>query len=186
MKKKKSAVKTFIIVAVIIAAIILAGVLVFNAAVSGFNNTAGDHQQILKTSSAQPKLALVVYQPSMSGVTSKMAEQIAKGLNENGYEVMLNNPGAFLTADVSKYSVLVLGSPVYAGKISPVLLEYAKRIQVSTTQKVILFSTGSVTEAPELDELAALLPGAGNVKKVKLIVNNQGVDSQAYDVGKNN
>lgn len=183
--KKKKALKAVIIIVVILAAFIATGAIVLNVAFSNFNNSVGDHQQILKTDSAQPKQALIVYQPSMSGVTNKMAEQIAKGLNEKGYEVVLNNPGAYLTADVSQYSVLIFGSPVYAGKLSPALLDYVKKIQVSPLQKVILFSTGSINEAPELDSLAALLPGSVNVQKAKFIVNRQGVESQAYDLGRN-
>ena len=70
-----------------------------------------DRTEYLKSSSASPKQALVVYQPSVTPAAHDVAYAIAKGLSDTGYDVKLTNPGKHLSLDISAYSVIVFGSP---------------------------------------------------------------------------
>jgi menaquinone-dependent protoporphyrinogen IX oxidase len=132
------------------------------------------------------KKALVVYQPARTGITEKAAKQIAKALNDNGYEVTLDYPNGKLSTDVSKYSVLVFGTPVYEGKFSPVLGDYIKSVNDFSKKKIMLFSTGMTDESTnkELETIEGLLKGTAAAQKVKFMTKDKTQNDQlAYDAG---
>jgi flavorubredoxin len=169
---------------------IFVGVVILSAvaamlAISSTNASKGNHEEILKSAQDEPKRALVVYQPSVSDVSSGVAHRIARGLNDGGYEVTLNNPGDFLPDDLSQYDVVVFGSPVYMGKVSDALTGYMKRITALPAGRIVLYSTGSVMEVTgELDAMESLLSGTTAYKKVKFDAKIPGSnDSLAYDLG---
>lgn len=87
--------------------------------------------------------ALIIYQPSrVTDVTKNMANEIAKGLNSDGYEVKLMYPGKKTSSDISQYKVVVFGSPIYIGQISSVTKDYIKRIKDFRGKKIGIFTTG--------------------------------------------
>lgn len=151
------------------------------------NASKGDHEEILRArpSQASPKKALVVYQPSFTSISGDAAHRIAKGLNNGGFEMTLNNPGDFLETDLSQYAVVVFGSPVYAGKASKALTGYMEKTTGFSACKIALYSTGaSIDKSPELDKMEGALNGAAVVKKVKFDVNDkEQADTLAYDFG---
>jgi len=177
--------KTILIVIGVIFGILVLSMVIFVTLVSSANKPKGNHEQILKSKQQSPQKALIVYQPSISGISSNMAHEIAKGLNDNGYEVTLNNPGDHLTANISEYSIVVFGSPVYAGKTSDAMTNYISKIEDFSKSKFVLYSTGSIpNELKELDVMEKLLNGASAYKKVKFNANaKSGNDKLAYDLG---
>ncbi len=127
-----------------------------------------DRTEIFASTSDAPKKALVVYQPSVTSASSDVAHAIAKGLNDSGYEVKLSNPGRHLSADISPYSVIVIGMPNYGGSIVEPLSDYIGKIDDFSGKRVILFSTsGGIGNMLELEKLAALIHGAKPYKAVK-------------------
>ncbi len=89
--------------------------------------------------------ALVIYQPAWTDITKNAADALAESLNNKGYDVMVNYPGSFLPQNVSNYSVLVFGTPIYNSKGSPLVVNYLKELKGLSGKKVILFTTGSTT-----------------------------------------
>lgn len=129
------------------------------------------------------KKALIVFQPGLSQATSKAAEQIAKGLNKGGYEIILNNPGQHLSTDISKFELVVFGSPTYGGQVSKVLTQYMSEIKDFSFSKVILFTTGlNANVTAELDTMESFLKNAKAYKKVKLN-SAQKESKEAYELG---
>ncbi len=128
----------------------------------------GDRTEVLKSTSAQTEKALVVYQPSLTEASHDVAYSIARGLNDSGYEVTITNPGKHLSTDISKYGIIVFGSPNYGGSVAEPLSEYIRRIDDFTGKRVILFSTSGGTDImPELEKTAALLHGTKPYSMVK-------------------
>lgn len=117
-----------------------------------------------------PKRALVIYQPSRTDMTKTRAMAIAKAINDRGYQVTLNYPGNFLNENLTDYDVLVLGTPVYMEKISPVLDRFIKRIKGLERLHVLFFETG-MTEVTDEDEafMNDIISGAASVSTVKFI-----------------
>ncbi len=150
--------------------------------VSSANKERGNNEEILKSSQSSKK-ALVVYQPSVSGVSTKIAYQIAEGLNDGGYEVTLNYPGDHLSADITAYSIVVFGTPTFGAHPVTVLADYMKKVTDYSSSKVVLFSTGANPEGKELDEMEELL-NTSAYKKVKFKIGTKENEAEAYDLGK--
>jgi flavodoxin len=127
--------------------------------------------------------ALIVYQPGITGFTHEMAHQIAAGLNDKGYEVMLNHPGRFLSSDVSQYSLVIFCSPVYSGQPSRALSDYMSTVKTSPSCRIVLISTGGFKYYMELDAMERSLRGTKAYKKVKFITGDSGNDRSAYHLG---
>lgn len=153
--------------------------------ISSVNASKGNHEEILKSTETSPKKALVIYQPSLSSITGDVAHRIAAGLNDNGFEVTLNNPGDHLSSDLSGYDVVVFGSPVYAGKVSDALNRYMAKASGLSACKTVLFSTGSSAgKSPELDDMEKQLNGAAVFKTIKFgVQNKEQAKTDAYDFG---
>jgi len=157
--------------------------LIFAWFAKGNSKDYGDKGKILKVDKVNGKKALVVYQPSRSKLTNKIAEQIAKGMNDAGYEVTINCPGKHMDKDISKYSVVVFGSPVYMGQTSSVLIDYMKSIKDFSNQKILLFATGGQLNNGELDRMEQQLVSKKASEKIEF-KNGTKDESKAYEVGK--
>lgn len=179
-------VKKILLGLVILAAIPIISFIVIAAIYASFNNgQKGNHEEILQCSQQPLKKALVVYQPSKSDVSSKIAHQIGKGLNDGGYEVTLNYPGDHLSTDISNYSVIVFGSPTITGKSSKALADYISKIKQYSTDKVALFSVGAMEDIKELDEMEKSLNGKKAYEKKKFFTKDMAASEKAaYDFGK--
>jgi len=143
------------------------------------NNNA----KTLKSDKVNAKKALVVYQPSRGKLTRKIAEQIAKGMNDAGYEVTINYPGNHMDKDISKYSIVVFGSPVYMGQTSSVLSDYMKSIKDISNEKILLFATGGQLNNGEVDKMEQQLSSRKATEKVEF-KNGMKDESKAYEIGK--
>lgn len=180
---KKHIVRNILLIILgVFAAFMITGFVLLNRLTSVVNHSAGNHPQVLNGTPSGQK-ALVIYQPSaLSDVTEQTVFQIAKGLNKNGYQVTVNHPGRYLSTDLSGYAVVVFGSPVYGGKLSPVLLDYMKNVTLTPSQHVLVFDTGAADTSPELDDAMAALHG-GTVTKAKLTTSDNQKEQKAYRLG---
>lgn len=175
--------RILLIIAGIIVLTLIAGFVFMNILTSNFNHSAGNHQQILKSAAGTNKKAIIIYQPALTDATAKIARQIAKGLNDSGFEVTINNPGSYLSSDLTQYQVVVFGSPVYGGKLSPVLLDYMITVKIQPDQKVVIFDTGASNNSEELGSAASLLNGIKDIKTIKFMANGKDINTSAYKLG---
>lgn len=156
--------------------------------ISVVNRPRGAKEEVIPGKEGISKKALIIYQPGISKFTTKMARQLAKGINAGGYEVVLNHPGNHLTTDLSEYALVVFGSPVYAGQISSTLSKYMERVSLEmagvSTTRIVLFSTGSLEQTEEIDRITETLNRLKVVKKVKFMTGaKEENDKIAYDLG---
>lgn len=151
--------------------------------IKGNSKCYDDNKKILTSDTGKGKKALVVYQPSRGKLTENIAEKIAKGINDSGYDVTINYPGDYVSKDISEYSIVVFGSPVYVGQTSSTLADYMNSIQDISNQKVLLFVTGGQLNHGELDKLEEQLKGKKATEKLEL---KTGIDEEnkAYEAGK--
>jgi flavodoxin len=161
---------------------LIIGILIFAFFAKANSKNWGDNEKVLESDKVNAEKALVVYEPSRSKLTTKIAEKIAEGINDAGYEVTVNNPGKHMPVDISKYSVVVFGSPIYMGQTSSILSDYMKDIVDFSNTKILLFVTGKQINNGELDKMEAEL---GNAKAMKVEFKNGVEDeSKAYELGK--
>jgi len=130
-------------------------------------------------------IGLVIY--SLTGNTLSVAEKIKNKLTENGHSVSLEpiqisgetpaQPGKFeltVIPDVSGYDALILGSPVQAFSLNPVMKAYLPKLPKLEGKKVALFVT---------KQLPALwLGGTGSIKRMKAECEKQGAKVIGSDI----
>ena len=72
--------------------------------------------------------ALIIYHPGLSSFMEDTAYAFADGLVENGWRVEITTASSQAPTDLSGYSLLVLGSPVYADSPSATIQRHVERI----------------------------------------------------------
>jgi flavorubredoxin len=91
--------------------------------------------------------ALVIYHPGISSFMKDVVYAFADGLVENGWRVEITTASSQAPTDMSNYSLLVLGSPIYAGSPSPTIKRHINRIgDLQEIDTVIIFTSGGVVE----------------------------------------
>lgn len=126
--------------------------------------------------------ALVVYYPSQT--SEEVALQMAKGIHDAGYDVVVDQPRSDLSTDLTPYNIVVLGSPVERFQVESDLINYVKRVGDFSGKKVILFSTGGLGIKKELHSLEKLLGGVVPAVKVKFrYMKKEHNAKQAYQIG---
>ena len=189
VKKEEKLVKIILSIIGCLFLIMLFCMLVMVGIVTVVNRPRGDREEVLSGKGANPKKALIIYQPALTNVTRQAAKQLADGLNAGGYEVTLNHPGNHLTVDLSGYDLVVFGSPTYAGQLTKALTQYMARgcpqlaKEGAEGPRVVLFATGGVDERQEFDRLAELLSGGKVVREVKFLTGDKEYAAKAYALG---
>lgn len=169
MKKNKSFFKIFKFV-LIIFVIFIIGFFSFVKWEVDANTKVNESNEKILISNNSNKKALIIYQPSRTELTSKMADTIGQTLNKSGYEVTINYPSENISYDISKYEIIVFGTPVYMGQPSPVLEKYIKEINDFSGKKVMIFVTGQLkNDTKEVEYLSELIKGESKIEKIKLI-----------------
>jgi len=74
------------------------------------------------------KIALILYSPGLSSFMKDVVYAFADGLVANNWKVEITTVSSQAPIDLSEYSLLVLGSPVYAGSPSPTIKRHVERI----------------------------------------------------------
>jgi flavorubredoxin len=73
------------------------------------------------------KTALVLYQPGYTGFPKDVSYAFADGLASSGWRVEITTASSQTPSDLSKYSLLVLGFPVYSGHPENAIVRYLNR-----------------------------------------------------------
>ncbi len=178
--------KVLLIIGIIFGVLILCAIL-FVLVVLSTNLSKGNHKEVLQSKKLPLRKAFVVYQPSISDISSRMAHQIAKGLNDGGYEVTLNNPGKHLSVDISTYQLVVFGSAAYYSQPSKALIDYMASIKDYSSAKVALYSTGIVpNNGDEYNAMKKALNGIKPYEVLKFDANlkKEVNEKKAYEFGK--
>ncbi len=90
--------------------------------------------------------ALLIYHPGLSSFMKDVTYAFADGLAENGWRVEITTASYQAPTDLSDYSLLVLGSPVYADSPSPTIKRHVERIDDLTRIDTVLLVTSAGSE----------------------------------------
>ncbi len=74
------------------------------------------------------KTALVVYQAGWTPFPEDTSYAFANGLAESGWRVEVTTASSQAPSDLSNYSLLVLGFPIYGGSPGPAIVRYVERV----------------------------------------------------------
>ncbi|MGB9979654.1 flavodoxin domain-containing protein [Methanobacterium sp.] len=90
--------------------------------------------------------ALVVYDPGVTGAAKNAAAEIANNLKSKGYNVTLAGVSSSTAANTSKYDMIIVGGPMYFGKVSNSIDKYLKTLTLPQNAKLGVFGTTGAGE----------------------------------------
>ncbi len=134
----------FAIFAVLIIVIVAFGALFFLDLAA---YTATGSQTLTPTGTSVGK-ALVLYDPGLSGASTRIAEKVAADLQAQNYTVTLagiKSAAASSTAD----SIIVIGGPIYAGAPTSSVKDALNSLNPSVGVKVGVYGSGGGATSPE-------------------------------------
>ncbi len=132
--------------------------------------------------------ALVVYDPGLSGATTRVAEKVAADLQVKGYTVILAGIKSSAAANTAGYGVIVAGSPIYAGAPTSSVKEFLSGLNPASGTKVGVFGSGSgATSAEDIAMIQNAVPalqsdGALSGAVVVKIGQNEDLDARSSDL----
>ena len=110
------------------------------------------------------KTALVIYHPGLASFQQDTTYAFADGLVENGWKGEITTPSSEAPTDLSGYSLLVLGSPVYAGAPAPTLQRHLERIgDLNGIDTVLIVTSGGSDGEAEATLQQAVEDHDGNI-----------------------
>lgn len=138
-----------------------------------------------ESTEADASKVLLVYQPGRTSFSEEVATDIAKGLNDNGYNVTLTTANDKLTRDLSGYEMVVFGTPIYMSMYSSVIGDYVADIENYGDAKIVFYCTGMLENTVEFDTMKQLFDGE-NLTEVKKISKSMYLEDKevAYNFGK--
>ena len=138
--------KKIVLIAVIVFVIVVVSVLGF--VFFKINNDYVSGIEVLNADGSET--ALIIYHPGLSSFMKDVTYAFADGLVENGWRVEITTASSEAPTDLSDYSLLVLGSPVYGGNPSPSIKRHLERIgDLQGIDTVILVTSGGNSTADE-------------------------------------
>ena len=138
--------KKIVLIAVIVFVIVVVSVLGF--VFFKINNDYVSGIEVLNADGSET--ALIIYHPGLSSFMKDVTYAFADGLVENGWRVEITTASSEAPIDLSDYSLLVLGSPVYGGNPSPSIKRHLERIgDLQGIDTVILVTSGGNSTADE-------------------------------------
>jgi hypothetical protein len=158
----------------IIVGLVILIFLVFNFDLASYLATGSETLSPTGTAVGQ---ALVVYSPGLSGAAKESATKIAGDLKSKGYTVTLAGIRSSAAASGVDYDVVIVGGPVYFGKLSSSTGGYLGSLSLKSGAKLGIFGTTGGNQYMEVDfksvsEQVSSLRGGANVP-IKLILNGE-------------
>ncbi len=177
--------KTFLIILAVLAFLVIAMIITVKIFMKLPGKVYDCPEEVLQAKTGDALKALVVYQPSLSKASDEVAHAIARGLNDSGYEVVLECPSPELSVDVSMYSLVVFGSPIYGGQPATTLTDYMQRIADFSQIRVILFVTaGGAAPGTEFDRMQEILGDTEPAATYKFVASQKEANNtEAYQLG---
>jgi hypothetical protein len=104
---------------------------------------------------------LVVYHPGLGSFQERVVAAFIDGLVESGWAVDRTTASSEAPSDLSAYDLVVVGSPIYGGKVATPLSDYLARLGDLRGRKVAILLTGAGETPAALADTEAMVRGAG-------------------------
>jgi hypothetical protein len=101
--------------------------------------------------------ALVLYDPGLSGASTRVAEKIAADLQNATLTVTLAGIKSATATNTTGYDIIVIGGPVYAGVPTASVKDALKDLKHDSDARVGVYGSGSGATTPE--DVAAIIGG---------------------------
>ena len=165
--------KQMLLISVIIVVLIVAGVSVF--VLIKANSDVASELDVLNPNGSQT--ALILYHDGFSSFTKDAIYALGDGLVDNGWRVEITTASDQAPTDLSKYSFLVLGSPVYGGSPSASIKRHVERIgDLGGIESVLVVTSGGINAGAEVAMRQIVEDNNGVVKTVLSLQTGDSLD----------
>lgn len=171
--------KQILLVAILAFVIVFAGVLGFI-----FFKINSDYVSGIEVLNADgARTALIIYHRGLSSFMKDVAYAFADGLAENGWRVEITTASSQAPTDMSGYSLLALGSPVYADDPSPTIKRHIERIgDLTGIETVLLVTSGGSESGAEASMQQTVEEHNGSVELVLSLFNSAPNEGNPLDI----
>jgi hypothetical protein len=171
--------KKIVLLAVIAFVIVVAGVSGF--IFFKFNSDYVSGIEVLNADGSET--ALIIYHPGLSSFMKDVTYAFADGLVENGWRVEITTASSQAPTDLSDYSLLALGSPVYGGTPSPTIKRHLERVgDLNGIDTVLLVTSGGSDGGAEASMQQTVEEHGGTVEEVLSLFNAAPNDGDPLDL----
>ncbi|MGA3289888.1 MAG: hypothetical protein ABSD42_06590 [Candidatus Bathyarchaeia archaeon] len=134
------------------------------------------------------KTALVVYQPGLSSFPKDISYAFANGLALAGWRVKVTTASPQASSDLSNYSLLVLGFPIYGGNPGAAEVRYVGRLSNLQGIEIVIIATGAGSPGKSAETMKQKVLAAGGTVEESLtlfsMAPNEG-NGSATDIARN-
>jgi flavorubredoxin len=171
--------KQILLIAILTFVIVVIGVLGFIFFKINSDYVSGI--EVLNADGAQN--ALIIYHPGLSSFMKDIVYAFADGLVENGWRVEITTASSQAPTDLSGYSLLALGSPVYADGPSPTIKRHVERIgDLTGIDTVLLVTSGGSDGGAEATMQQTVEEHNGAVELVLSLFNSVSNEGDPLDI----
>ncbi len=171
--------KQILLIAILAFVIVVVGVLGFIFFKINSDYVSGI--EVLNADGAQN--ALIIYHPGLSSFMKDIVYAFADGLVENGWRVEITTASSQAPTDLSGYSLLALGSPVYADGPSPTIKRHVERIgDLTGIDTVLLVTSGGSDGGAEATMQQTVEEHNGAVELVLSLFNSVPNEGDPLDI----
>ncbi len=93
--------------------------------------------------------ALVLYDPGLSGASTRVAQKIAADLQNQSLTVTIAGIKSATAATTTGYDIIIIGGPIYAGAPTSSVKDALSNLQHDSDANVGVYGSGGGTSAPE-------------------------------------
>jgi len=112
------------------------------------------------------KTALVVYQPGYTSFPRDVSYAFADGLASSGWRVEITTASSQAPSELSGYSLLVLGFPIYGGKPGDAIVRYVNGTSNLNGISTVIIAVGAFSPGEVLNTMTQKVHAAnGTVKE---------------------
>jgi flavodoxin len=102
--------------------------------------------------------ALVLYDPGLSGATTRVAEKVAADLQAEGYTVTVAGIRSAEASNTTNYDIIVVGSPIYAGAPTSSVKEFLGNLNPNSAKVGVFGSGQGATSADDITMIINAVP----------------------------
>jgi flavorubredoxin len=114
------------------------------------------------------KSALIVYQPGLSSFPSDVSHAFGDGLATSGWRVEVTTASSEAPSNLSKYSLLVLGFPVYGGSPGTAILRYVDTLTTLQGIDTVVIACAAGSHGGSVDAIKQKVEATGGTVKESL------------------
>jgi len=111
------------------------------------------------------KTALIVYQPGLSSFPRDVSYAFGNGIAASGWRVEITTASSQAPSDLSNYSLLVLGFPIYGGSPGTAIIRYVDRLANLHGISTVVVACGAGSPGGSVDTMKQKVQAAGGAFK---------------------